>query len=346
MSLSSQSKNRPKNLTLQWHLTDRCNFRCRHCYAETYESEELSLNELKRVFDEYIALLKKMGARGRLNLTGGEPLLRKDLLDFLEYISPYKKHFKYCTLLTNGSLLTEKFLRAIKKRAPIVTGIQISIEGPEEINDKIRGKGAFQKILRAISLVKQHEIPVHLAATISRMNYPQILELIDLLLIYDIRMTLRRFVPTGGGKREITAMLKPKELLDFYLKVEKLNRRFKLKNGNEILKTNTCVSGLKYAQWPSGKFKSCGVRRKSILTIMPHGGAYPCRLFPQEIGNVRKQTLKEIYEKNYEKLVSNRKIDTKCKQCEVFTKCKGGAGCVSAAVKGDFFARDPQCFKK
>jgi radical SAM protein with 4Fe4S-binding SPASM domain len=305
------------------------------------------LSELKRVFDEYIALLKKLGAKGRLNITGGEPLLREDLLDFLEYISRYKQYFRRCTLLTNGSLLTKKFLQAMKKRAPIVSGIQISVEGPEEINDKIRGKGTFQKILQAVSLVKEHEISVHLAATVSHMNYPQILELLDLLLIYDIRMTLRRFVPIGGGKQEIAAMLKPEELRDFYIKVEKLNQKYRLKNGNAVFKTDTCMSGLKYAEWPNSKFHNCDTakKNKSSLAIMPNGDVYPCRLFPQSIGNLRKQTLKEIYEKNYEKILRNGEIDMKCKKCEIFTKCQGGAGCISAAVTRNFFAKDPQCWK-
>lgn len=343
--MSLTTLNHPKSLTLQWHLTDRCNFRCKHCYAETYENEELHLDALKRVFDEYIALLKKTGAQGRLNLTGGEPLLRQDLLDFLEYISQYKKYFKHCTLLTNGSLLTKNFLQALKKRAPIVSGIQISIEGPEEINDEIRGKGSFEKILAAVSLVKQNEIPVHLAATISRMNYPQVLELVDLLLIYDVRMTLRRFVPIGGGKKEIAMMLKPRELRDFYIKVEKLNQKYRLKNGNGVFKTNTCMSGLKYTQWPSGNFHSCGVRRMSIITIMPNGDVYPCRLFPNKIGNIKKQTLNKIYENDYKKLVTNMPRDKECPKCSVFEKCKGGASCISAAVTGNFFAKDPQCWK-
>jgi radical SAM protein with 4Fe4S-binding SPASM domain len=346
--VKTSSEKRPKVeiLSLQWHLTDRCNWRCRHCYAEGYEGEEMSLPELKRVFLEYIDLLKKTGKKGRLNLTGGEPFIREDFLEFLEFISESREYLTRCSILTNGSLLTPAILKRIKEKT-CVTGIQISIEGPEEINDAIRGKGSFEKILAAVSLVKESGIPTHLAATISRFNHKRIFELLDLLLIYDIPIILRRFVPMGSGKKEKESLLSPTELREVYLKASKLSQKYKLKFSKRmIFMTNICSSGLKYIEWTKGDFRICGIKRKEALTIMPNGDVYPCRLLPIKLGNTKENSLEEIYNQPYEDFVAKNKYDAVCNKCNLKNKCGGGAACIAYAIAGNPFARDPQCWKK
>jgi radical SAM protein with 4Fe4S-binding SPASM domain len=306
----------------------------------------MSLPELKRVFLEYIDLLKKTGKKGRLNLTGGEPFIREDFLEFLEFISQYREYLASCTILTNGSLLTAENLKKIKEKT-CVTGIQISIEGPEEINDAIRGEGAFQKILAAVSLVKESGIPTHLAATISRFNHKQIFELLDLLLIYDISLTIRRFVPMGNGKKEKEALLSPMELREVYRKANELNQQYKLTSPREMIFTTTiCSSGLKYIEWPEGDFRSCGIKRKEGLTIMPNGDIYPCRLLPIKLGNTKENSLEAIYNNAYEDFVVKNEYDAVCEKCELKEKCGGGAACLAYAITGNPFATDPQCFKK
>lgn len=333
-------------LSLQWHLTDRCNWRCKHCYAEGYEGEEMSLPELKRVFLEYIDLLKKTGKQGRLNLTGGEPFIREDFLEFLEFISGYREYLARCTILTNGSLLTPAILKHIKKKT-CVTGIQISIEGPEEINDAIRGKGSFQKILTAVSLVKASGILTHLAATISRFNHKRIFELLDLLLIYDVPIILRRFVPMGNGKKKKDDLLSPLELREVYLRAAELNSKYKLKNSTrDIFDTNVCSSALQYAEWPNGNFHRCGARNKGSLAIMPNGDVYPCRLLPIKIGNTKQNSLAEIYNQPYEDFPLGGRYTTACEECGLKEKCSSGAACVAYSFHKNPFTRDPQCWKK
>ena len=71
----------------QWHITDRCNLRCTHCYQEDYSgSNELSLDALRRIADEIIRTLAKWNKKGDIAITGGEPLAKKEMLPLVKYL--------------------------------------------------------------------------------------------------------------------------------------------------------------------------------------------------------------------------------------------------------------------
>ena len=71
----------------QWHITDKCNFRCSHCYQENYtDASDMPLEELKIITNKLFQTLSKWKKKGDVSITGGEPLVRKDLFPFLEYL--------------------------------------------------------------------------------------------------------------------------------------------------------------------------------------------------------------------------------------------------------------------
>ncbi len=79
----------PRFMLLQWHITERCNNRCAHCYQEENEGGELTFEELLAVLEQYKDLLDDFAkeaeapSRGHINVTGGEPFIRSDFPDFL-----------------------------------------------------------------------------------------------------------------------------------------------------------------------------------------------------------------------------------------------------------------------
>ena len=76
----------PKTFKLQWHITECCNFRCKHCYQENYDTPEMSLTQMKDILRQFVELVKKWQIpknRARLSITGGEPFLHKDFFRFL-----------------------------------------------------------------------------------------------------------------------------------------------------------------------------------------------------------------------------------------------------------------------
>ena len=89
---------RPLFLVLQWHVTERCNRRCTHCYQDAPSAEELKFNDLLKILEQFTDLLDQFNAetklppvKGQINITGGEPFIREDFLNLLEIF--YTLHF-------------------------------------------------------------------------------------------------------------------------------------------------------------------------------------------------------------------------------------------------------------
>ena len=104
------------SLVLQWHITERCNWRCKHCYQENYETPEMNIGQMEKVIVQYVALVKKWKLpkhRARIQITGGEPFLREDFFLFLEEIKKYSDYFNW-GIMSNGSLLTEDIVKRLK----------------------------------------------------------------------------------------------------------------------------------------------------------------------------------------------------------------------------------------
>jgi MoaA/NifB/PqqE/SkfB family radical SAM enzyme len=122
----------------QWHITDRCNLRCTHCYQEDYSgSDELSLDGLKQIADEIIGTLSKWDKRGDIAITGGEPLLKEEMFPLIHYLESADE-ISSLDILTNGTLINDKILTQIQHLTKLRC-VQLSLEGASpESNDAIR----------------------------------------------------------------------------------------------------------------------------------------------------------------------------------------------------------------
>ncbi|MBW2067222.1 MAG: radical SAM protein, partial [Deltaproteobacteria bacterium] len=166
----------------QWHITEKCNFRCKHCYHSDYTStDELNLSELIFIADKIDSTLRKWNKEGTLSITGGEPFVVRDkLFPLLSHISTLER-VCYFDLLTNGSLIDEAIISELKEFKKL-RRVQVSLEaGNQELNDQIRGKGSFENTLSAIRLLKENDFQVAVMMTISHMNKGEIEPLIELL---------------------------------------------------------------------------------------------------------------------------------------------------------------------
>ena len=128
----SIAANEPFDFFIQWHLTERCNLWCKHCYQGERSSEEMSLQEAKEVVSEVSAMLQEWSkAYGvafspSFNITGGEPLLRRDLFDILGEI---KRSGFEIFLLPKGTLVDSGRSRLLAVRG--IKGVQVSFVGGE-----------------------------------------------------------------------------------------------------------------------------------------------------------------------------------------------------------------------
>ena len=142
-----------------------CNLTCTHCFAgELPRRTTLTTPELDRVFGELAAL-----GSFRLGLTGGEPLLRKDLLDVLDAATARGLH---PCLTTNGLLLDERLARELGRRE--LVWLNISLEGARaETNDAVRGAGTFDAVLGKLRVLGRH-MRFTLAFTITSHNAAEV----------------------------------------------------------------------------------------------------------------------------------------------------------------------------
>jgi radical SAM protein with 4Fe4S-binding SPASM domain len=149
-------------LAVHLEIVAACNLTCKHCFAGVLPRNHnpLSLPELHVLFHD----LARMGSF-RLGLTGGEPLLRKDLFDILDAATEQGLH---PCLTTNGMLITEESAREFGRRK--LVWLNVSLEGPDaETNDAIRGHGTFAKVINNLRLLRRHA-RFTLAFTVLRTN--------------------------------------------------------------------------------------------------------------------------------------------------------------------------------
>jgi len=341
----------PRSFHLQWHITEKCNLACKHCYFdEKFLKKELSLNQLSKVLEQYFNLLKKWKLpkkASRISITGGEPMVRKDFFVFLKKCYQNKEKTRY-GVLTNGILLNDK--KVIELKELEVDYVQISLEGMEKENDEIRGIGTFKKIVKAAKILVKNGIYTAVSMTVTKQNLRDIPLLIELLKELKVNaLGLRRFIPIGRGKQMKKLMLSPRETRDLYLYI--LKTRQGLKNlKSKLTLTIGCEDGI-LAQ--EGYRANTCVAGQSSLTILPNGDVYPCRRLPIYVGNVPKQSLEEIFYKSakLKELRNHFNIDIRCQNCHYFSKCMGGAKCVSYGywqgpdVSDPQFLPDPQCWR-
>ncbi len=159
--------------TLLISPTMRCNLRCKGCYAQNYKKEDdLSFELLDKIIQE----AKEMGA-AFFTILGGEPFIREDLFDI------YKKHSDaYFQVYTNGALIDKKIAQKLVGVGNI--SLQISIEGFEKETDERRGKGTFEKAIRAMDILKENGAPFGYSVCVTRKNAEVVTsdEFVDLMI--------------------------------------------------------------------------------------------------------------------------------------------------------------------
>ncbi len=114
--------------TLQWHITERCNLQCKHCYQnENYIEEEMGFKKKIELIDKFVYFCSKIGKKPRISFTGGEPFAIKDeLYSLLDYCNKKYPSIKK-SVLTNGTLIKEEDISLLKNFN--LDYIQISLDG-------------------------------------------------------------------------------------------------------------------------------------------------------------------------------------------------------------------------
>jgi radical SAM protein with 4Fe4S-binding SPASM domain len=324
----------------QWHLTERCNHTCRHCYQNGKPTPELELNDLFRIVERMEDAVRKWGIQGTLSLTGGEPFLRRNDLHALMDRIDISDVLAYYDILTNGSLINEAEAQLLTAHTKL-RRVQVSLEGAtEQTNDAIRGPGSFESTLNAIRLLRKAEIDISIMTTISRLNYQEIPDIIELAGKEKVAtLAFERLIPEGAGGSMIDQVLSPDELHSLY---EQIYLMATNNSPVRMLLYRPLFALIAPDDHTAGALCSAG---NNALTIMPDGTVFPCRRLPIPIGNVLSDGFYKIW---YESEVLWRlrnplNLSGKCNNCRMLTQCRG-CRAMAYFTTGDYMAEDPQCW--
>jgi len=324
-------------------ITNACNFRCAHCYTEggCTVKNELNTEEVKSMINQ-MAALKTM----YIFFTGGEPFLRKDIVDILKYTSDKKIKI---SISTNAQLINRQILEKLKKLN--FSLFQISIEGTKEIHNSIVRKEAWEKSIEAIALAKfilKENIGV--GTVMMKENW----DILDKVILEASRQgadifSLMLLIVTG--RAEDSMMPAPKEILKGLKKL--FSQYEKLQSKIKFAQNTTILPALVPKKWRKRElhktFAPCSF--PYCIGVSANGDVAPCDglfNYPELIvGNIREKTLSDIWNKS-KVLKEIRKInptDLKgvCRKCIYKDYCGGGCRAYTYIKYRDFTMPDPIC---
>lgn len=213
-----------KEFHVQWHITDTCNIRCIDCYQEKYTTEmELGWkNGLRTVCDNILETMRIWDSKLSVALTGGEPLLKRELRQIIEYLNAQDAVSKI-SIITNGTLIDRYIseLSGIKTAYRKFDKIFVSLDGVSPgVNDSIRGEGTFQKTVENVKLLVREKMPVVIMFTLMKSNYADAGKLYNFCVDAGVDgFIIERFIPLGRGKKITGEVVTGAELDALYRKI-------------------------------------------------------------------------------------------------------------------------------
>jgi radical SAM protein with 4Fe4S-binding SPASM domain len=351
-----------KKPVVVWNLIRRCNLHCAHCYSDSFDKEyegELDNGEGRAVIDDLAAFGVPV-----ILFSGGEPLLRPDLFDLIRHAQDQGIRG---VISTNGTLITPALAQEMKELGLSYVGV--SIDGPEAIHDKFRGKqGAFQESLRGIRSCIDAGVRVGIRVTLTHYNYPHLDELFDLIEEEDIpRACFYHLAYAGRGDR-LQSMhrvdLTHEETRDavdtIFRRTQDMHRRGITK---DILTVDNHTDAVylylkvreeqperaeqvyQMLRWQGGN--QSGV---AIADIDNLGNVHADQFsWHYSFGNVRERPFSQIWTDTTNPVMAvlkNRRgqIKGKCSVCPYFEICNGNLRVRAESYYGDLWAEDPSCY--
>ncbi len=348
-----------KKPVVVWNAGQRCNLKCVHCYSQSQDRpypDELSTAEGKRLIED----LAEFGSPVIL-FSGGEPLLRNDLLELAERAIGLGLR---AVISTNGTLIDERMAGRLKKIGLSYVGV--SLDGMRETHDRFRGvKGAFDAALKGIRACQEAEIKVGLRFTMNRRNAMDIPLIFDLLEEENIpRVCFYHLVYSGRGSRlrnEDLSRAETRRIVDLIIdRTKDLHQRGK---EVEVLTVDNHADGpyLYLRMLREGSPRASEVRELlqmnggnssgvGIGCVSWDGSVHADQFWRHySFGNVRGRPFSEIWTDLRDPLMAKLKekkkhLTGRCAVCQWLHVCAGNFRVRAEASTGDLWAPDPACY--
>lgn len=346
ISKDSTAELPPDHLVLQWHITERCNYRCAHCYQESYSEGELSFPDLLNIVDQFRDLLDILSrrrpspVRGRITVTGGEPFIRKDFGDLLKVFYDNRDRFDFA-ILTNGSFIDEDMAKKLRTLHPAF--VQVSMEGMRATNDSIRGAGTYDRTLAALRHMAREGIYTMVSFTAHRANFHEFKDVAGACCELGVsRVWADRLIPYGSHTAIKEEGFTPDETREFFEVMYRAKRNAMLSFSRTEISMHRALQFLA----AGGRPYQCRAG-DALITIDARGDLFPCRRMPVKVGNVLETSLAELYFTSslFCSLRDRETVSEGCEACDFKDKCRGGLKCLSYALTGSPFRADPGCWR-
>ena len=348
-------KGKPNNpLIVSYAVTKACNLRCLHCHAEARDAmaDELDLKEAMHAIDEMVNL-----GTEALIFSGGEPLLRKEFILTLA---------EYCVdvgiisaMLTNGVLINHKVAWELKDAGIMAVGIPLDSSIPES-HDKLRNvPGTFEKAVKAVKACLDVELEVVVTTMALKNTFDEIPKRIEFIANLGVEQAaVYDLVPVGRGKDVMDQAMSQTQ------RVSLIKYLQKMQEDNEMVFTMSGGLPL-YPEIVSEMHKLNDTKPRDLLlkqfwihapvgchagvlyfSLRSNGDVYPCTFLPVKVGNIREQSLTDIWRnsKVLNELRERSMLKGKCGECEYRETCGGCRG-RAYACSGDYLETDPICLQ-
>ncbi len=320
---------------LIFEVTHRCNRKCLFCYLPERKSAELSILETKELFRK---LFNEVSV-GMVALSGGEPLVRKDITSIVSTLNSLG--IKNIAIITNGELLTSQMIESLAESG--VSYFEVTLlSSDEEVHKRLSGSSGFKRTVDALASLSLFGCQFGISIPLTKLNFPTLKETLELALVFKPSgIIVNRFNLGGRGLSFLPLlMLSREEILESLNLIEKFCEEYRVKIGFPI-PLPPCLFSRE--NFPHITFGFCPLGqslRESYLTIDPSGNLRPCNHSLIYLGNLLEKSLREILKKErFKKLVSS--IPGECLSCGEKVYCQGGCRAASEQYFGDWKMKDP-----
>jgi radical SAM protein with 4Fe4S-binding SPASM domain len=312
-------------------VTYKCDHDCIFCY-NCWKHEYPVEREMTPA--EFGEVLEKMPRSAQISLSGGEPLLRKDIV---EIAKAAKQRTGRVTLLTTGELLTPKLADELTKFGVF---LQIPLHGTEKNHDRMtRRKGSYRKALDAMALLSEKRIPFGTSTVVCRDNIDEFQTILQIVAAMGARESIAiRFLPGGEGLKHTELMMDRKQTIRMMDCLEDASHKYGLRCAIGAPNLPCVIDEKPYKRM---NFGGCGAGME-WFTVDPSGRLRICNHSPTILGDLRKQELGAILKHPLlDKLRNLELVPQKCGGCGHREICRGGCRAVAETLYNDMSAPDP-----
>ena len=330
-----------------WEVTRACQLHCLHCRAEAQRHRD----ERELTTEEGFALIDAVAEMDHplLVFTGGDPLERPDLYDFIRY-----GRSKGLQVSITPSATPKVTAQAIADaKAAGLERWAFSLDGwCAEIHDKFRGtKGSYDRTITALGILRDEGIPIQINTTVTRYNLDDLERIAQVVESYGaVLWSVFFLVPTGRARAKDMVTADEHEAVMNWLYERSKRSSFDVKTTAAPHYRRVVLQHLHDAVEPallqSDPLRSTrGVNDGNGFVFISHiGDVYPSGFLPVKAGNVRETSLSQLYRESpvFKSLRDVNQLKGKCRVCEFRQVC-GGSRARAYALTGDYLESDPSC---